>query len=154
MTTTTTGHLPLTPTATARRRERADPVYQAFELLHVALVIVPLVAGMDKLFGGLLTHWEKYLAPGLVRTAHVAPHTIVILVGVVEIVAAGIVAFRPRIGAYVVAGWLVAIIVNLLLVGGYLDLALRDLGLCLAALALGRLSPLFDSGGVLGTRAA
>ena len=71
------------------------------------------------------------------------------MVGIVEIVAGLVVALRPRIGAYVVAGWLVGIIVNLLLVGGYYDVALRDFGLCLAALALARLSATYDRPGTM-----
>jgi hypothetical protein len=71
-----------------------------------------------------------------------------LVVGVVEVVAGLIVAVRPRIGAYVVAAWLAVIIVNLLIGGRYLDIALRDFGLCLGALALGRLSQVFDRGRV------
>jgi len=66
------------------------------------------------------------------------------VVGVVEIIAGLVVALRPRIAAYVVAAWLAGIIVNLLLVGGYYDVALRDFGLCFGALALARLSATYD----------
>ena len=71
------------------------------------------------------------------------------VVGVVEIIAGVVVALRPRIGAYVVAAWLAGIIVNLLLVGGYYDVALRDFGLCLGALALARLSVIYGRRGAM-----
>lgn len=116
---------------------------QAYEILHWAFVIAPAIAGLDK-FVDVLTRWDKYLAPAIADRLPVTPHTFMIGVGVVEIIASLVVAVRPRIGAYLVAGWLAAIIVNLVAVGGYFDVALRDLGLCLAALALARLSADFD----------
>jgi hypothetical protein len=118
-------------------RDRTTPAYQAYQLLYVAFIVAPLVAGVDK-FTHMLTDWDKYLAPQL--AAIVPAHTFMMGVGAIEIIAALVVAIRPRIGAYVVAAWLAGIIVNLLLLGGYYDVALRDLGLLLAALALGRLS--------------
>lgn len=128
--------------------ERRDPElrnasHQAYQLLHWGFVAAPVIAGADK-FLGLLTHWEKYLAPAFARLSPLGPHGTLLAVGVVEIMAGFVVALRPRIGAYVVALWLVGIILNLLLVGGYYDVALRDFGLCLGALALGRLSETYD----------
>jgi uncharacterized membrane protein HdeD (DUF308 family) len=67
-----------------------------------------------------------------------------IVIGVIEIIAGILVAIKPRIGAYVVATWLCGIIINLLLLSGYYDIALRDFGLALGAIALGRLSMNFD----------
>jgi hypothetical protein len=122
-----------------REGNLTDPRYQAFEILHWGFVAAPLLAGADK-FSNLLTHWENYLAPVFARLSPFAPHTTMQVVGVVEIVAALLVAVRPRLGAYVVAAWLCGIILNLLLLGNYYDVALRDLGLALGALALGRLS--------------
>jgi hypothetical protein len=119
--------------------ESRTPAYQAYQILHWGFVAAPLLAGLDK-FLSLLTSWEKYLAPPFARLSPISPHGTMQIVGVVEIAAAIIVALKPRVGAYVVAAWLAAIIVNLLLVGGYYDVALRDFGLCLGALALGRLS--------------
>lgn len=116
-----------------------SPARQAYELLHWGFVAAPLIAGLDK-FAGLLTNWDKYLAPAIRDYLPVNAHTFMMVVGAIEIFAALIVAIRPRIGAYVVAAWLVGIIVNLVLVGGYLDVALRDVGLCIGALALARLS--------------
>jgi hypothetical protein len=113
--------------------------HQAFLILRFGFTVAPIIAGLDK-FLGLLTNWEKYLAPALGDSLGIAPHTFMMFVGVVEIAAGLIVALRPRFGGYLVAAWLAGIIVNLLLTGGYLDLALRDLGLCLGALSLARLA--------------
>jgi hypothetical protein len=116
---------------------------QAYQILHIAFVIAPVIAGLDK-FAGLLANWDAYLAPPLANMLGGSAHTFMLVVGVVEIVAGLIVAVRPRIGAYVVAAWLAAIVVNLLVSGRYLDIALRDFGLFLAAIALGRLASTFD----------
>jgi uncharacterized membrane protein YphA (DoxX/SURF4 family) len=113
--------------------------HQAFLILRLGFTVAPIIAGLDK-FLQLLTNWDKYLAPAVPNTLGIAPHTFMMIVGVIEIVAGVLVALSPRIGGYVVAAWLVGIIVNLLLVGGYLDVALRDLGLALGALALARLA--------------
>jgi hypothetical protein len=113
--------------------------HQAFQLLRLGFTIAPIIAGLDK-FLGLLTNWDKYLAPQVSSTLGVHPHTFMMIVGVIEIIAGLLVAVNPRIGGYVVSAWLLGIIVNLLLVGGFLDVALRDLGLLLGALALSRLA--------------
>lgn len=124
-----------------------SPTYQAYQILHWAFVAAPVIAGADK-FLGLLTDWDKYLSPAFARISPFGVHTTMLVAGVVEVVAGLLVALRPRVGAYVVAGWLAAIIVNLLLLGQFYDVALRDLGLCLGALALGRASETFDTGGL------
>src|SRR5947208_16065476 len=99
----------------------------------------PSSPGLDKFFH-LLVNWDQYL-PGVVASASpIQPHTLMLVVGVIEIVAGIGVWLKPRIFAYVVAAWLVVIIINLLLIPGYFDIALRDFGLLLAALALARLS--------------
>jgi hypothetical protein len=116
-----------------------DPAYQAYQILHWGFVAAPVLAGLDK-FAHLLTDWDKYLAPAIARSSPLGAHGTMLVVGVIEILAGLLVAVRPRAGAYVVAAWLAVIIANLLAVGGYLDVALRDFGLCLGALALARLS--------------
>lgn len=118
---------------------RSDPRYQAYEILHWGFVAAPVVAGADK-FANLLTKWEDYLSPAFASLSPFSPHATMLLVGLIEVAAGILVAIKPRIGAYVVAAWLAGIIFNLLLLGRYYDVALRDLGLCLGALALGRLS--------------
>jgi uncharacterized membrane protein YphA (DoxX/SURF4 family) len=119
---------------------RRDPAAQAFMLLRIAFTVAPILFGLDKFAGVLTDDWTKYLAsqfndliPG---NASDAMH----IVGVVEIVAGLTVAIVPRVGGVVVAGWLGGIIVSLLLVGGYGDIALRDFGLLLGALTLSRLA--------------
>ena len=113
------------------------PGYQAYLALYVGFIVAPIVAGADKFFG-LLTNWEQYLAPVV---ANIVPaHTFMLAVGGIEIIAGLLVAVKPRIGAYIVCAWLVGIILNLLMLGAYYDIALRDLGLAIGAFALGRLS--------------
>jgi hypothetical protein len=121
-----------------------QPAYQSYVILHVGFAALPVIAGVDKFFH-LLVNWDQYLAPIVTEYLPVTGHTFMLAAGVIEIVAGLIVAFRPRIGAYIVALWLWGIIVNLLLVPGFYDIALRDFGLSLSALALGRLSCEFNS---------
>ena len=124
-------------------RDTASPSYQAYQILHIAFTVAPVLAGLDK-FLGLLTNWDKYLAPEVNNMLGGRGHQFMLAVGVIEIVAGIGVLIKPKLFAYVVAAWLLGIIVNLLLVGGYLDVALRDLGLLLGALALARLSAIYD----------
>ena len=121
-----------------------DPVYQAYKLLHVAFTIAPILAGVDKFFH-VLTNWDAYLAPVADRVLAGHGHAFMLVVGVIEIIAGIGVALWPRVFSYVVAAWLLGIIVNLLLIPPsnplpHYDVALRDFGLLLGALALGRLS--------------
>jgi hypothetical protein len=120
-----------------------NPTYQAYQILHFGFTVAPILAGLDKFFH-FMVNWDQYLAPFIANIFGGNGHAFMLAVGVIEIVAGLIVAFKPRIGAYIVAAWLAGIIVNLLILGAYFDVALRDLGLCLGALALGRLSPQFD----------
>jgi hypothetical protein len=121
------------------------PAYQAYQLLYLGFIIAPLVAGVDK-FTNFLTDWDKYLAPVVAGLLPFSAGTFMLFVGIVEIGAAVLVALRPQIGAYVVAAWLAGIVINLLLIPGYFDIALRDFGLMLGALALARLSVEFAEG--------
>jgi hypothetical protein len=123
----------------------SSPAYQAYWILHFGFTVAPILAGLDKFFH-LLTNWDQYL-PGVVANASpIAPHTLMLIVGVIEIVAGVGVWLKPRIFSYVVAAWLAVIIINLLLIPGYFDVALRDFGLLLGALALARLSQQFSRG--------
>jgi hypothetical protein len=121
-----------------------SPAYQAYLILYAGFIAAPLLAGADKFFH-FLVNWDQYLAPSVARFLPIAAHPFMLIVGVIEIVAAGLVAIKPRVGAYVVAAWLWGIIVNLLLIPGYYDVALRDFGLSLGALALGRLAEQFET---------
>ena len=113
--------------------------YEAYRILHLAFIVAPIVAGLDKFFN-LLVNWEQYLPAFANRLLGGHGHEFMLVVGVIEIVAGLGVAFMPRIFAYVVSLWLLLIVVNLLMIPGYYDVALRDFGLALAALALARLS--------------
>lgn len=112
---------------------------QAFFLLRTVFTIAPIAFGLDK-FTQVLVDWEMYLAPWINDLVPGSAHDAMMIVGVVEIVAGLLVAVRPRIGAYVVAAWLAGIIVNLLTLGDFYDVALRDFGLLVGALALARLA--------------
>ena len=116
---------------------------QAFAILRFGFTVAPIIAGVDK-FLHLLVNWDQYLPPVMNNLVGGHGHQLMLVVGVIEIIAGIGVALKPRIFAYVVAAWLLLIICNLLAVPGYFDVALRDLGLCLGALALGRLSQHFD----------
>ena len=124
----------------ARLTGRAgDPAQQAFLLLRTVFTVAPIVFGLDK-FVNLLTDWPGYLAPFVDRLVPGSAQQAMYAVGVIEVMAGLLVAVRPRYGALVVAAWLAGIIVNLLLLGGFYDVALRDFGLMVAALALSRLA--------------
>lgn len=120
-----------------------QPAYQAYRILHAGFTVAPILAGLDK-FLGLLGHWEQYLSPLVPRLTGIPAHTFMMIVGAIEIVAGIGVALKPKIFAYVVSAWLVGIILNLALIPGYFDVALRDLGLSLGALALARLALTFE----------
>jgi hypothetical protein len=120
-----------------------SPSYQAYQILHIAFVVAPLVAGVDKFFH-YLVNWDQYLSPLVTRILPLSGHTFMLCVGLIEIVAALLVAFMPAVGAWIVGAWLCGIILNLLSIPGYYDVALRDLGLALGAFALARLAAEFD----------
>lgn len=132
---------PGTQESAASGRSGASAAYQAYRILQFGFVAAPIVAGLDKFFN-VLVDWEQYLAPFVGDL--VPPGVFMAVVGVVEIIAGVGVAVKPRLFAYVVAAWLGGIILNLLLIPGFYDVALRDLGLALGALALGRLSGQFN----------
>ena len=119
--------------------------YQAFVMLRVVFAIAPIAFGLDK-FIGLLTDWDDYLAPWVDDLVPGTAHEAMFIVGAVEVFAGVLVALRPDIGAYVVAVWLAGIIVNLLSIGGYGDIALRDFGLLVSALALARMAAVAPRG--------
>jgi hypothetical protein len=125
--------------ATARR----DPAYQAYAMLRLAFTVAPIAFGLDKFFG-VMVDWPVYLAPWINDILPGSGQDAMYVVGVVEIAAGVLVAIAPRIGGYVVAAWLAGIIVNLLTLSGYYDIALRDFGLMIGALSLARLAAVFN----------
>ena len=128
-----------TTTAVRAERDIHDAGYQAFFVLRTVFTIAPIVFGLDKFFN-LLTDWPQYLAPWMNDLFPGTAEQAMYAVGVVEIIAGVLVAVLPRIGGWVVAAWLLGIIVSLLTVPGFFDVALRDFGLLVAAVALARLA--------------
>jgi hypothetical protein len=122
-----------------RTTRAADPSYQAFLLLRTAFTVAPIVFGLDK-FTNLLTDWPSYLAPWIDGIVPGTAQQAMYAVGVVEVVAGLVVAVAPRFGGWLVAAWLGGIILNLLTIPGFYDVALRDVGLLAAAVALARLA--------------
>ncbi|GAT73715.1 DoxX family protein [Microbacterium sp. HM58-2] len=130
MSTRTETRLPLTQ----------DGNRQAFLLLRTVFTVAPILFGLDKFVRILTPDWERYLAPWMDAIIPGDARTAMLIVGAIEIVAGVVVAFLPRFGGYLVAAWLFGIIISLVSVGGHLDVALRDFGLLIGALALARLA--------------
>jgi hypothetical protein len=129
-----TTHLDRTPSSTA-----ADPARQAFVLLRTVFTVAPIVFGLDK-FANVLTDWPGYLAPWIDDLVPGTAQQAMYAVGVVEVVAGIVVAVAPRFGGWLVAAWLGGIILDLLTIPGFYDVALRDFGLLVGAVALARLA--------------
>jgi uncharacterized membrane protein YphA (DoxX/SURF4 family) len=124
----------------ARESVRSDPAAQAYLIMRIAFTVAPILFGLDKFANVLTDDWTRYLSSEFNSLLPGSAATGMHLVGIVEIVAGLLVAIRPREGALIVAAWLAGIILNLLLIGGYGDIALRDFGLLLGALSLSRLA--------------
>ena len=124
---------------------RSDPAAQAFMLLRIAFTVAPILFGLDKFAEVLTDDWTRYLATEFNDIIPGSAQDAMYMVGAVEIVAGLVVLFSPRFGGLLVAGWLGGIIVSLLLVGGYGDIALRDFGLLLGALTLSRLAAAYSA---------
>jgi hypothetical protein len=123
---------------------RSDPAAQAFMLLRIGFAVAPILFGLDKFAEVMISDWPKYLATEFNDIIPGSAQDAMYIVGAVEIAAGLVVAFSPRFGGLLVAGWLGGIIVSLLLVGGYADIALRDFGLLLGALSLSRLATAYS----------
>ncbi|MFI6415578.1 hypothetical protein [Streptomyces sp. NPDC050585] len=130
---------------TTRRAALADPRYQAFVILRTGFTVAPILFGLDK-FANLLADWPAYLAPWIDDVVPGSAQAAMYAVGVIEIVAGLAVALAPRFGGWLVAGWLAGIIVNLLTIPDHYDVALRDFGLLLGAVALARLAQRYHTG--------
>jgi uncharacterized membrane protein YphA (DoxX/SURF4 family) len=130
---------PMTRSDYVVSEQHTDYAHQAYRILKFGFTVAPIVAGLDKFFN-LLVDWTQYLTPLVPRWTGIAPTDFMMVVGVIEIIAGIVVVVKPKIGAWVVTAWLWGIIINLLLVPGYYDVALRDLGLSFGALALARLA--------------
>jgi hypothetical protein len=139
------GRVTATGSLSTGERIKTDPTFQAFWLLRIGFTVAPILFGLDK-FAHVLTNWDKYLAPWVNNLVPGTAHQAMFAVGAIEIVAGLAVLIVPRFGGYLVAAWLLGIIVNLVSIGGYGDVALRDFGLLLAALTLARLATAFPTG--------
>ena len=118
---------------------KSQSLKQTFNLLKYTFGIVPIVAGTDK-FTNLLTNWEQYINPTMANLLPFSASVFMMIVGIVEIVAGIIVLKKPEIGGYIVAAWLTVIALTLLLGFNYVDVAVRDLVMAIAALSMARLS--------------
>jgi hypothetical protein len=134
-----------TQTRPAPSATLSDPAYQAFLALRTAFTVAPILFGLDK-FTNLLVEWPTYLAPWLDGLVPGTAQQAMYAVGVVEIVAGIVVAVAPRFGGWLVAAWLTGIILNLLTLSGFYDIALRDFGLLVGAVALARLAATYAPG--------
>lgn len=132
-----------TASANGTSTDWGDPRYQAFWLMRIAFTVAPIAFGVDK-FVNVMVDWPIYLAPWINDIVPGSGQDFMYVVGAIEILAGVAVALKPRYGAYVVAVWLGAIIVTLLTHSGFYDVALRDVGLMLAALTLARLAVIYD----------
>jgi uncharacterized membrane protein YphA (DoxX/SURF4 family) len=121
----------------------SDPRYQAFLLMRLGYTVLPLAMGIDKFFNAMVS-WPKYLAGWIDDIAPGTAQQFMYFVGGVEILAGLLVLLKPRYAAYVVAAWLAGIVVNLFSTGEYWDVGVRDVGLMLGALTLGRLAAHYD----------
>jgi hypothetical protein len=126
-------------------RLRSDPVNQAFTLLRIGFVVLPILMGLDKFVEVMNGDWPMYLASEFNDIIPGSAQDAMYIVGAVEILAGIVVLISPRFGGLLVAGWLAGIIASLLLVGGYGDIALRDFGLLLGALTLFRLAGAYSA---------
>lgn len=128
---------PVAEMGISRAAQEHVEAFQAFKILQAGFVVAPVVAGADKFFNSLVD-WERYLSP--IVTQLVSGRIFMMAVGVIEILAGILVALKPRIGGYVVSAWLLGIVVNLVMIPGFYDIALRDFGLALGGLALAKLA--------------
>jgi hypothetical protein len=113
-------------------------------LLKLTYGLIPIAAGADK-FTNLLTDWSKYLHPSIASALPLSPHTFMMIVGAIEIVAGIIVLMKPRIGGYIVSAWLVLIALTLLASGNFLDVAVRDIAMAIGAYSLAKMSDLLNN---------
>lgn len=125
----------------AQKQVCSGPAYQAYQILRFAFTVLPIIAGLDKYFY-FLAIWEQYVAAPFILFG--AASATMMVVGLIEIIVGIGVAWKPKVFAYIVAIWLLVIIINLFLIGLFLDVALRDFGLLLGAIALARLSHIYN----------
>jgi uncharacterized membrane protein YphA (DoxX/SURF4 family) len=133
------------PVAAVRTQagEWSDARYQAYMLMRIGYTVLPLAMGIDKFFNAMVS-WPTYLADWVDNIAPGTAQQFMYFVGAVEILAGILVLLKPRYAAYIVAAWLAGIVINLFSYGEYWDVGVRDVGLMLGALTLGRLASYYD----------
>ena len=130
---------PIHPSGSTIPTSESEVVHGSYTLLKYAYGLVPIIAGADK-FTNLIVNWEEYLNPMIPNLLNLTPHTFMLIVGVIEIIAGILVFAKPRLGAFVVMAWLLAISLQLVFWGRHFDIAIRDTVMALGALTLARLS--------------
>ncbi len=130
---------PIHPSSTAPATE-SEVVHSSYTILKFAYGLVPIIAGVDK-FTNLIVNWEEFLNPMIPQMLHLAPHTFMLMVGVIEIVAGLLVFLKPRPGAFIVMAWLLGISLQLVMWGRHFDVAIRDTVMAIGACTLARLAP-------------
>lgn len=121
--------------AESHTTEKSSAVSRVVTILRLTFGLVPIVAGADK-FSDLLVNWDQYLSPAIIKMLPFTPHTFMLIVGVIEIVAGLIVLIKPRTGSLIVCLWLIGIAINLIATGQYYDVAVRDLVMSVGAFSL------------------
>jgi uncharacterized membrane protein YphA (DoxX/SURF4 family) len=112
---------------------------KVWTILRFTYGIVPIVAGLDK-FTNILTDWSQYLNPAIAGMLPMEPHTFMMIVGVIEIVAGLLVFFKTELGALIVSAWLILIALTIIASGKYLDVAVRDIVMGIGAYCLSQLT--------------
>lgn len=111
-----------------------------FWTLRIAFGLMAFLAGLDK-FLNLLTNWEQYASPLVLRVVPLSAGALMRVAGVVEmLVGLAVLLGLTRLGGYVVTAWLTLIALTLVTSGRYFDVAVRDLVLACGAFVLARLS--------------
>ncbi len=121
-----------------------DRFQRVYKLLKLTFGVIPIAAGADK-FLNVLVDWSKYLNPDLAAILPFSAATFMMIVGVIEIAAGIVVLLKTELGAYIVSAWLLCIATTLILSGSYLDVAVRDIAMAIAAFALARLATIRNS---------
>lgn len=120
-----------------------DPGRLVFKIFKIYFIIALIVVGLDKFFY-MLTNWSQYLSPFVLRMCSCYDRPFMQVIGAIEIIAGIGVAFKPKLFGYIISLFLLGIIINLLMTGQYFDIAVRDIGLLLAAFSLAKLSPKYS----------
>lgn len=118
----------------------SNPVYRSWFLLRVVYAVVPIVIGLDKLFTWWLVDWSQYASPLIMALMPLNLMHFIMLTAVIEIAAGVVVWLWPKFGGYLVAAWLLLVIINLASMNMFYDIIARDAVIAVGALVLAWLS--------------